>query len=320
MSRSPSSWAFCSQEREYMTNSDTATREPGQNASPTVAVLGLGQMGGRMATRLVSAGLSVRVWDRSPAKVGPLVDAGATGTASPAETALGADILLTMLSDGPAVHSVMGDPEGPLAVTEPGTVWLQMSTVGIDWTDQLAGLAGSHGVTFVDAPVSGSIAPAEAGTLLVLASGPVEAQGTVAPVLDALGRRTVWLGPAGAGSRAKLVLNNWLVDLVESIAETLRFAGALGVDPELIIELLEAPIGSPYANDKGRDMLDGDFTPSFALKHAVKDADLALAAAKSAGVELALTQSLIASWHRAVTNGRGDEDLSVVYADGAVSP
>jgi 3-hydroxyisobutyrate dehydrogenase len=135
-----------------------------------------------------------------------------------------------------------------------------------------------------------------------------------------LGRRTVWLGRAGAGSRAKLVLNNWLVDLVESTAETLRFASALGIDPAMIIDLLDAPIGSPYAVDKGRSMLEGDFTLNFALRHAVKDADLALDAAESVGIELALTQSLIESWHRAVTNGRGDEDLSVVYAEAWVRP
>jgi len=287
---------------------------------PTVAVLGVGQMGRPMASRIVSAGFTVRVWDRSPAKAAPLVDAGATAASSPAEAAVASGILLTMLSDGPAVYAVMGDAEGLLAVAEPGVVWLQMSTVGIEWTDRLAALAGAHGVTFVDAPVSGSVAPAEAGTLLVLAGGPVEARETVKPVMEALGRRTIWLGPAGAGTRAKLVLNNWLVDLVESTAETLRFAGTLGLDPELIIGLLDAPIGSPYALDKGRHMLEGDFTPSFALKHAVKDADLALAAAESAGVELALTRSLLGSWHRALTNGRGDEDLSVVYADGAVSP
>jgi 3-hydroxyisobutyrate dehydrogenase len=303
-----------------MSDNDTGNQQPGRKGLPTVAVLGIGQMGRPMATRLVSAGFAVRVWDRSPAKIVPLVDAGATAAVSPAQAAAGADILLTMLSDGPAVQAVMAGADGPLASSERDMVWLQMSTVGIDWTDRLATLARAHGTAFVDAPVSGSVGPAEAGTLLVLASGPVEAHETVAPVLDAIGRRTVWLGPAGAGSRAKLVLNNWLVDLVESTAETLHFAGALGIDPAMIIDLLDAPIGSPYAVDKGRSMLEGDFTPNFALRYAVKDADLALDAAESVGIELALTQSLIEAWHRAVTNGRGDEDLSVVYDDAAVRP
>ena len=303
-----------------MRNNDTRKQEPGRQGLPTVAVLGIGQMGRPMAARLVSAGFAVRVWDRSPAKIVPLVDAGATAAVSPAQAAAGADVLLTMLSDGPGVQAVMAGADGPLVSAEHDRVWLQMSTVGINWTDRLAALAGAHNVAFVDAPVSGSVGPAEAGALLVLASGPVEAHRIVAPVLDVIGRRTVWLGRAGAGSRAKLVLNNWLVDLVESTAETLRFASALGIDPAMIIDLLDAPIGSPYAVDKGRSMLEGDFTLNFALRHAVKDADLALDAAESVGIELALTQSLIESWHRAVTNGRGDEDLSVVYAEAWVRP
>jgi len=303
-----------------MNKSDIRNQEPMQKELPTVGVLGIGHMGRPMTARLISAGFSVRVWNRFPANVVSLVEAGATAAASPGEAAVGADVLLTMLSDGSTVHAVMSDPDGPLARAESDLVWLQMSTVGIDWTDRFAVLAEAHGVSFVDAPVSGSVAPAEAGTLLVLASGPVEVHEIVAPVLDAIGRRTIWLGPAGAGSRAKLVLNNWVVDLVESTAETLRFAAALGVDPELIVDLLDAPIGSPYAVVKARQMLKGDFTPSFALKHAVKDADLALAGASSAGVELPLTQSLIESWHRMVRNGWGDKDLSVVYADVAVRP
>jgi 3-hydroxyisobutyrate dehydrogenase len=289
-------------------------------ALPTVAVLGTGQMGRPMALRLVSAGLAVRVWDRSHAKAEALVEAGATAAASPSQATADADVVLTMLADGPAVNAVMADPNGPLGSARPETVWLQMSTVGIDWTDRLAGLAGAYDVAFVDAPVSGSVGPAETGTLLVLASGPAHTRATLAPVLDAIGRRTIWLGPAGAGSRAKLVLNNWLVDLVESTAETLRFAGALGLDPATIIDLLDAPIGSPYAVDKARHMLKGDFTPNFALKHAVKDADLALAAAESVGIELGLTRSLIESWHRALAGGRGDEDLSTVYDDAGVRP
>ncbi|HEY5105119.1 MAG TPA: NAD-binding protein [Acidimicrobiales bacterium] len=133
-----------------------------------------------------------------------------------------------------------------------------------------------------------------------------------------MGRETMWLGEAGAGSKAKLVLNNWLVGLVESIAETLHFGEALDLDPTLIIELLDgAPIGSPYAVAKARQMLAGDFAPSFALKHALKDADLAVITARNAGLDLRVTNSFLETWHRAVTNGRGDEDLSVVFANDA---
>ena len=285
------------------------------NAKTTIAFVGTGMMGAPMATRLLRAGFVVRVWNRSPQRVAPLVSLGAIATSSPAEAATGADVLVTMLPDGPLVGAAMGGSQGALDTLARGAVWLQMSSIGVEWTGQLGELADHHGVVFVDAPVSGSVAPAEAGTLLILASGPESVRGQVAPVFDAMGRQTMWLGDAGAGSKAKLVLNNWLVGLVESIAETLHFTQALGLEPELIIQLLdEAPIGSPYAVAKARQMLAADFAPSFALKLALKDADLAVAAARDAGIDLRVTNSFIESWHRAVDSGRGDEDLSVVYA------
>ena len=284
------------------------------HATTTVAVLGVGRMGAPMAARLISAGFEVRIWNRSPQRVLPLVAAGAVRAISPAEAATGADVLITMLPDGPAVQAVMTGPEGALVTLRSDAVWLQMSSIGIDWTDQLGELVADHGVVLVDAPVSGSVGPAEAGTLLVLASGPAGVRDLVAPVLDAMSRQTLWLGTAGAGSRAKLVLNNWLVDLVESVAETLRFSEALGLEPQLIVDILdEAPIGSPYAVAKARQMLAGEFAPSFALKHAVKDADLSVAAARSAGIDLGVTSSFIDSWHRAVANGSGEQDLAIVY-------
>jgi 3-hydroxyisobutyrate dehydrogenase len=133
-------------------------------------------------------------------------------------------------------------------------------------------------------------------------------------VFDVLGHHTFWLGDAGAGSRAKLVLNNWLVDLVEMVAETLKVTEALGLDPQVIVDILaDAPTGSPYAVAKARSMLDGDFTSNFALKHAVKDAGLALEAARGVHEELPLTASLISTWQRAVDDGAGDLDLSIVY-------
>jgi 3-hydroxyisobutyrate dehydrogenase len=267
-----------------------------------------------MATRLIAAGFEVRIWNRSPQRVLPLVEAGAVRTSSPAEAATGADVLVTMLPDGPAVEAVMRGPEGALEAASKGAIWLQMSSVGLEWSDRLGELVADSELTFVDAPVSGSVGPAATGTLLVLASGPGDIQDAVAPVLGAMSRKTLWLGAAGAGSRAKLVLNNWLVDLVESIAETLRFSEVLGLDPQVIVDILEeAPIGSPYAVAKARQMLAGNFGPSFALKHAVKDADLSMAAARTAGISLGVTNSFIDTWHRAVTSGSGEQDLAVVY-------
>jgi 3-hydroxyisobutyrate dehydrogenase len=169
-------------------------------------------------------------------------------------------------------------------------------------------------VHFFDAPVSGSQGPAQAGELTILASGPPWMQETVAPVFAALGRATTWLGPAGNGTRAKLVLNNWLTNLTEMTAETLSFARDLDMDPAVIVDLLKStPLGSPYAVQKARTMLAGDFAPAFALKNALKDADLAAQAAQASGTELTLTSALLPRWRRAAASGHADDDLAVIY-------
>jgi 3-hydroxyisobutyrate dehydrogenase len=271
-------------------------------------------MGGPMTANLARAGFRVRAWDRTPSHAAALVKDGAVVAASPAEAVKGAGILITMLADGPATEQAWNGPDGLLAAG-PGLVWVQMATVGLEWTERFVNTAARHGVSFFDAPVSGSRGPAEAGELTILASGPAWLRETVAPVFAALGRATAWLGPAGNGTRAKLVLNNWLADLAETTAETLAFARQLGLDPAGIVDLLDStPLGSPYAVQKARAMLAGDFAPAFALKHALKDADLAAQAAQASGAELTLTSALLPRWRHAAASGHADEDLAAIYA------
>ncbi|MFF1701606.1 NAD(P)-dependent oxidoreductase [Streptomyces sp. NPDC058252] len=280
--------------------------------TPVIAFLGTGRMGSPMAANLASAGFELRVWNRTTSRTATLAQHGAYVARTPAEAAQGAGILITMLADGPATEAAANGPDGFLG-RFPGLVWVQMATIGARWSARLAVLAARRGVTFVDAPVSGSQAPAEAGQLTILASGPDRVRDLLAPVFGALGRATVWLGPAGAGTRAKLVLNSWLVDLVEATAETLSFARQLGLAPASIVELLRStPLGSPYAVQKATTMLGGDFTPAFALKHAIKDAELAVQAAQANGTHLTLTEALLPGWrHTAMVHG--DDDLSAVY-------
>jgi 3-hydroxyisobutyrate dehydrogenase len=148
-----------------------------------------------------------------------------------------------------------------------------------------------------------------------LASGPDGLRDVLAPVFSALGRATAWLGPAGNGTKAKLVLNNWLADLTETTAETLSFARQLGLDPAAIVDLLAStPLGSPYAVQKAHSMLAGDFTPAFALKLALKDAELAAQAAQASDAKLALTGALLPRWRRAAAEGHADDDLAAIYA------
>ncbi len=298
-------------------HSQPTTPNPADHGDPTampvIAFLGTGRMGGPMAANLARGGFGVRVWNRTISRAEALATDGAVVASSPAEAVRGASVVITMLADGPATEQAASGPDGLLAA-EPGTIWVQMGTVGADWTARLAATADAHGLEFVDAPVSGSEGPARAGQLVILASGPQQAKDMLAPVFGVLGRATAWLGPAGHGTRAKLVLNNWLADLTETTAETLSFARRLDLDPAEIVDLLQlTPLGAPYAVQKARSMLAGDFTPAFALKHALKDAELAAQAAQASGTTLTITSALLPRWRDAAASGHADDDLSAVY-------
>jgi 3-hydroxyisobutyrate dehydrogenase len=276
----------------------------------TVAVLGTGTMGAPIARNLLHAGFDVRVWNRTVAKAA-MVGVNAHRTSTPGEAAAGADVLITMLADGAAVEQVMTGPTGALSKLGAGAIWIQMSTVGAEWTDRLAGLVARHDVAFVDAPVSGSSAAADEGELVILASGAITIRSRVEPIFDVLGHQTLWLQSTGDGSRLKLALNNWLAVLVEGMVETLTLSEALGIDPRLLLEAIgDGPMASDYALAKGAAMINAEFAPGFPLRHATKDAELALSAAHRHGVELPLTSALLPRWHQALAGDHGGDDVA----------
>jgi 3-hydroxyisobutyrate dehydrogenase len=281
----------------------------------TIAVLGAGSTMGRpMARNLARNGFSVRAWNRSAEKARPLADDGAELCATPAEAATGATVILTMLSDADAVLDVMNQA---LADGDTADVWLQMSTIGIDGTDRCAELAERHGLRFVDAPVLGTKQPAEQGALVILASGPDDLRERLAPIFDAMGKRTLWLGAAGAGTRLKIAVNVWVLTVVEGAAETLALAEGLGLDPSLVLEAVSGgPLDLPYLQLKGRMMIEHNFEPSFRLALAAKDAALAEDAAARYGLDL----PLIATIRRRLEAGareHGDEDMSATFLTAA---
>ena len=159
-----------------------------------IAFLGTGRMGSPMSANLARGGFGVRVWNRTISRAEALTTDGAVVASSPAEAVQGATIVITMLADGPATEQAATGPDGLLAAG-PGTTWVQMATVGAEWTARLASIADAHGVVFVDAPVSGSEGPARDGQLVILASGPHHVRDELAPVFGVLGRATAWLGP-----------------------------------------------------------------------------------------------------------------------------
>ena len=282
------------------------TLEPGK----VVAVLGTGIMGSAMARNLAAAGLHTTVWDRSPQAAAPLAGAGVRVAVSPQEAVRDAGVVITMLPTADAAESVMFAGEVTEALAR-GAVWAQMGTIGVTATARLAHQLGRvrPGVLFVDAPVSGSKAPAEAGQLLILASGPPPAEAIVALAFSAIGRKTVWLGEAGQGSRMKLVVNSYLSFLIEGMAEALQLASRLGIDPAQLDAVIEGgPLDAPLADAKLHKIVRGDFAPEFPLEWALKDVDLAIAAA--GGDRLPMLEALSRQWRLAVEAGHGREDIS----------
>jgi 3-hydroxyisobutyrate dehydrogenase len=280
----------------------------------TIAVLGTGLMGAAMARNLLAAGTEVRAWNRTREKAEPLADDGAKVTDSPAEAAEGADFVLTMLANTDAVAEAAAGQNGALPALSDYGVWLQMSTVGIEGSEQLAEVAGDHGVAYVDAPVLGTKEPAEQGQLIVLASGPEEVQERCQPVFDAVGSATFWLGPAGAGSRLKIVTNSWIVGLLGALAETIALARATGVDPARFLEVIEGgPLGVPYAQMKGQMMIEEEFPTSFSANLARKDVGLVLDAAGANGLRLPLAEATATRFDEAIDGGYGEEDMAAIY-------
>ena len=274
------------------------------------AVLGTGIMGSAMARNLVAAGLSTTVWDRSPDATAPLAEAGAAVAASPSEAVRDARVVITMLPTAEIVDAVIFDGGVAEAFAE-GAVWAQMGTIGVTATQQAATRLGQlrPDVLFVDAPVSGSKGPAEAGQLLILASGLPAAEPVVRPAFLAMGRKTVWLGEVGQGSKLKLAVNAYMSTLIEGVAEALELTARLGIDASSLAEAIEGgPLDAPIADAKLHKMEQGDFAPEFPLEWALKDVDLALA--EAGDDNLPLLAALSRQWHAAVAAGHGRADVS----------
>lgn len=278
-----------------------------------IAFLGTGIMGLPMARNIATAGgPEVTAWNRTSEKAEPLREHGVTIAASATEAVRGADVVVTMLSDGPATIEVAQAMLGDVA---DDAVWWQCGTVGLAAIEELAGLAAERGVTFVDGPVSGTRQPAEDGKLIILAAGPAAARERLAPLFAATGAKTVELGDdPGAASRLKLVLNHWIGLLTAGVADTLVLARALGVEPQLFLDTVKGgPLDAPYVQLKGGAMVAGEFEPpSFPLKHAAKDLRLAIEAAGAEGVELAVAPAALTRFDAAESAGHGDADMAAV--------
>jgi 3-hydroxyisobutyrate dehydrogenase len=281
-------------------------------AKEPVAFVGIGTMGHAMASSALRAGIETIVWNRDPAATRDLTDLGAHVADTLADAARRADIVVTMVTDAEVVLSIARD-QGMVAALAPGAVWVQMSTIGVAGIERVKALVDTErpDVTLIDAPVSGSKGPAEQGQLTIFASGADVVRPRLEPLFDALGQRTIWVGPVGAGTRLKLVANAWLALAAEAVNTSVALATRLGLQTEVVENALNGnPLVSPWQAAKLPRIAQDDFSVQFSLSLALKDVHLALEAA--ADDRFRVLACLADEWQGVVDLGLGDRDLTVV--------
>jgi HAD superfamily hydrolase (TIGR01450 family) len=278
----------------------------------TVAVVGLGAMGSRIAARLLEAGHQVVVWNRSFGKAKPLRERGATVATTPADAAMLADVLITVVADPAALRAVSDGSHGIAAGADAALTLIEMSTVGPEAVAELAAKM-PVGAQLLDAPVLGGIAEAEAGTLTVFAGGPDQAVAAARPLLEQLG--TVHhVGPLGSGAAAKLVANAALFGSIALVGEAIALARRLGLPDEATYDVLATTPLAGQAERRRQSITNGEYPRRFALSLARKDADLIRAAARRRSHELGLLEATRRWLIEAEAAGWGERDYTAMLA------
>ena len=289
-----------------------ATVRPGQTV---VGFIGLGIMGRPMARNLLRAGYRLRVHNRSRGPVDELVGLGASAAASPAEAARGADVVITMLPDSPDVERVVSGPQGVEEGLRPGGVLIDMSTISPLVTRQLAERLKERGIHLLDAPVSGGEKGAIEASLSIMVGGEPEVFQACRPLLEALGKNIVHVGPTGAGQVAKACNQVVVAVTLQAVGEALMLAERAGVDPARVRQaLLGGFAHSRILEVHGQRMLEGDFRPGFKVRLHHKDLAIALATGRAAGVPLLATALVQELFGTMVSRGWGDADHSALSA------
>jgi 2-hydroxy-3-oxopropionate reductase len=277
----------------------------------TVAVIGLGIMGGPMAANLVKAGFDVVGYNRSPDKVKALVDAGGRGVENVPDAVRDADVIITMVPDSPDVEAVTTGDDGVFASARQGALYIDMSSIRPDVAVRVADAGRKAGLRVLDAPVSGGEAGAIEASLSIMVGGEPDDFAAARPVLDAVGKTVVHVGPAGSGQTVKAANQLIVAGNIELLAEAIVFLEAYGVDTEAALQVLGGGLaGSTVLNRKGANMLAREFQPGFRLALHHKDLGIVQSAAREAGVVIplgAVVSQLVAAM---VARGDGGVDHS----------
>lgn len=280
---------------------------------PTVGFIGLGLMGKPMARNLLKAGFAVTVWNRTQARAEELVREGARMGGSPRETAAQADVLVTIVSDPPALEEVLWGENGALGGLRRGTVLIDSSTISPELARRTAAACAERGVDYLDAPVTGGTWGAEKGELVFMVGGKSDVLERTKPVLEAMGKRFFSLGPNGAGQTVKLAMNLILALEVEALAEALALVTHAGVAGEKLVEVMQSSMARAAVLDvKAPLILKNDYPPSFPLRLMHKDMRLALELAQQQGVTLPAAAASYATYSAVKEAAKDDPDYAAV--------
>jgi 3-hydroxyisobutyrate dehydrogenase-like beta-hydroxyacid dehydrogenase len=280
--------------------------------SKSIGFIGLGLMGKPMALNLLKAGYPLTVWNRTPAKAEELVSKGAKLAANPREVAENSDILITIVSDPPALEDVLYQ-KGALAALKKGSTLIDSSTVSPDLARKVAADCEKHGIGFLDAPVTGGTWGAEKGELVFMVGGPTDLFEKLKPVFEVMGKRFFLLGPNGAGQTVKLAMNLLLALEVEALAEALALVGAAGIEGQKLVDVMQSSMGrAPLLDLKATLMLKHEYPASFPLRLMHKDVRLALALAKEKGIELPAGAAAYATYGAVKDKSNDDPDYASV--------
>lgn len=280
---------------------------------PTVGFVGLGAMGAPMAWNVDDAGFDLVVYNRTTERERPFAEAGVSVANSPRHLTERADVVCLMVSDGDAVLDVLERDRGILDGLDADTTVVQMSTIGRDDTAAAAEAVEDDGARFIDCPVSGTVGPAEDGTLVGLAGGDEAVVDDVRPVLEATCDPVVYCGDIGQGTSMKLFINLLLGDAMSAFAEALSFGRANDLAIDDMLEVVEnGALDCPLFETKGPAIRDRDFDSRFPVDYQFKDLDLALEESGTAGVPMGVTAASRELFSAARGRGYGDEDMAAV--------
>lgn len=278
-----------------------------------IGFVGLGLMGNPMARRLLSQGHEMTVWNRTAEKAKPVLDAGAAWADSPKEVAARSDIVITMVTDSPASEAIALGSCGLLEGAHPGLVLIDMSSISPDSSAETARHVAEAGAAMLDAPVTGSVAAVEEGTLGIMVGGPRDTFDRCLPIFQKLGTKIVYAGPNGSGCTLKLINNLIMGIALEAVAEGLVLAAKMGMDPRLVMDITSVGGAQTAAmRTRGPRMIEADFAPRFSVANEFKDLTNALAIAGRAQAPLPITAAVRELYGAAIASGKGGLDSAAV--------